>query len=98
MCGICGLIDFSAPIDVPTVRRMTEALRHRGPDMGGLHAYDSCVLGHRRLSILDLSESAKQPMVSEDGSVAIVFNGEIYNFTEIRTRLEAKGHHFQTRF
>jgi asparagine synthase (glutamine-hydrolysing) len=97
MCGICGLIDFSAPVGLPDVERMNEALRHRGPDMGGVHSYGCCILGHRRLSILDLSESAKQPMVSEDGSIAVVFNGEIYNFMEIRTRLEAKGHVFRTR-
>ena len=79
------------------MEQMNEALRHRGPDMDGVHAYDCCILGHRRLSILDLSESAKQPMVSEDGSIAIVFNGEIYNFMEIRARLEARGYVFRTR-
>jgi asparagine synthase (glutamine-hydrolysing) len=97
MCGICGIIDFSAQPSTETVEEMTAALRHRGPDTGGTCSFASCVLGHRRLSILDLSDSAKQPMLSRDGITALVFNGEIYNFQEIRSRLESAGHRFRTR-
>jgi asparagine synthase (glutamine-hydrolysing) len=75
---------------------MNEALIHRGPDMSGIRQFDGCILGHRRLSILDLSESARQPMVSPDGSLALVFNGEIYNFLLLRASLEKKGHIFRT--
>ncbi len=97
MCGICGIIDFSIQPSTETVEVMNAALRHRGPDTGDVRAFDSCVLGHRRLSILDLSDSAKQPMLSRDGMTALVFNGEIYNFQEIRSRLEGAGHRFRTR-
>jgi asparagine synthase (glutamine-hydrolysing) len=96
MCGISGIIDFSAKPSIETVEEMTAALRHRGPDIGGVCSFASCVLGHRRLSILDLSDSAKQPMLSRDGMTALVFNGEIYNFQEIRGRLESTGHRFLT--
>lgn len=65
--------------------------------MGGTHAFPACVLGFRRLSIIDLSDSANQPMLTQDGTVALVFNGEIYNFQEIREMLESKGHRFRTR-
>jgi asparagine synthase (glutamine-hydrolysing) len=97
MCGICGIIDFSTQPSTETVEEMTAALHHRGPDTGGACSFASCVLGHRRLSILDLSDSAKQPMLSRDGMTALVFNGEIYNFQEIRSRLESSGHRFRTR-
>jgi len=75
---------------------MNQALTHRGPDMAGIEAFQECVLGHRRLSILDLSEAARQPMLSQDGTIALVFNGEIYNFRLIRARLENKGYLFKT--
>lgn len=97
MCGICGIVDFSGNDSERTVRAMNESLKHRGPDAGGVFSYPDCVLGHRRLSILDLSESANQPMISEDGKIGLVFNGEIYNFLEIRQRLESKGHSFRTK-
>ncbi len=97
MCGVCGIIDFSSQPSIETIEEMTVALRHRGPDTGGVCSFASCALGHRRLSILDLSDSAKQPMLSRDGMTALVFNGEIYNFQEIRTRLESAGHRFRTR-
>jgi asparagine synthase (glutamine-hydrolysing) len=76
---------------------MADALIHRGPDSGGACEFESCRLGHRRLSILDLSDSANQPMISQDGKTALVFNGEIYNFLELRGRLENCGHRFRTR-
>ncbi|MFH0825340.1 MAG: asparagine synthase (glutamine-hydrolyzing) [Pseudomonadota bacterium] len=97
MCGICGVVDFSGSPDSASVEEMTRRLLHRGPDMGGIHAFRSCVLGHRRLSILDLSEGAAQPMVSDDGNTAVVFNGEIYNFEDIRGRFESRGRRFRTR-
>lgn len=96
MCGICGIVDFTDQPAVEVIREMTEELRHRGPDMGGICSFPGCGLGHRRLSILDLSFAAGQPMLSEDGKVALVFNGEIYNFKELRRTLEARGRRFRT--
>lgn len=96
MCGIAGIVDFSRGGMGPIVEMMSERLVHRGPDMSGTVAFGNCALGHRRLSILDLSDSARQPMLSEDGNTAIVFNGEIYNFLEIRSDLETRGHRFRT--
>ena len=97
MCGLCGIVDFSCQPSIETVEEMNAALRHRGPDAGGVCSFASCGLGHRRLSILDLSDSANQPMLSSDGMIALVFNGEIYNFQENRRRLESAGHRFRTR-
>jgi asparagine synthase (glutamine-hydrolysing) len=93
MCGICG---FNWT-DGALVERMKALLAHRGPDDHGSHVADGISLGHRRLSIVDLSESGRQPLSNEDGSVWITFNGEIYNHPELRSRLEAKGHVFRTR-
>src|SRR6185503_11064358 len=73
-----------------------EALAHRGPDGSGLWTAPGVGLGHRRLAIIDLSDAAAQPMLAEDGRVAVSFNGEIYNFREVRADLEAKGHAFRT--
>ncbi len=94
MCGICGVVDFQFTPPAETVLKMTDALFHRGPDTGGIEAFQECILGHRRLSILDLSDNARQPMLSKDGLTAIVFNGEIYNFKDLRSDLEKKGHVF----
>jgi asparagine synthase (glutamine-hydrolysing) len=98
MCGISGFLshDPGAPSDAQAVRRMNEAIRHRGPDAEGIWQHGPCALGHRRLSIIDLSADANQPMVNEDGSVALVANGEIYNFPELRQELLAKGHAFRS--
>ncbi|MEW6531002.1 MAG: asparagine synthase (glutamine-hydrolyzing) [Thermodesulfobacteriota bacterium] len=96
MCGICGIVDFSGAAPVECVREMTRRMTHRGPDMEGLSSFSACVLGHRRLSILDLSDSARQPMISENGTVALIFNGEIYNFRELKSQLEAHGYRFKT--
>lgn len=90
MCGICG---FNWR-DESLVGRMTTLLAHRGPDQSGIFSSDTCSLGHRRLSIIDLSEHGRQPMANEDGTIHVVFNGEIYNFAEIRADLEARGHTF----
>jgi len=96
MCGICGIVDFAETPDRAVVQAMNSSLRHRGPDMEGICTFPGAVFGHRRLSILDLSEGARQPMLSDDGRTALVFNGEIYNFQELRTALEAKGNRFST--
>ncbi len=97
MCGICGFAhaDPGRRVDTATVRRMNEALTHRGPDDAGFWDGGHVALAMRRLSIVDLS-GGRQPMTNEDGSVALVFNGEIYNFTELRERLEKSGHVFRT--
>lgn len=98
MCGINGIFDLDAPrpIDRARIERMNASLAHRGPDGGGVHLEPGLALGHRRLSIIDLS-GGNQPMASADGGLVIVFNGEIYNFREIRQTLEGKGYRFQSR-
>src|SRR5690349_9834993 len=90
MCGICGLLGSGAP-DPGLVEAMNAAIVHRGPDHGAVESYGRCVLGYRRLSIVDL-ETGDQPVGSEDGDVVAVFNGEIYNFRELRRELAAGGH------
>ncbi|MGC9028708.1 MAG: asparagine synthase (glutamine-hydrolyzing) [Desulfomonilaceae bacterium] len=96
MCGICGIVDFEATPLRSSVEAMNRALAHRGPDMEGFEEFQECVLGHRRLSILDLSEAARQPMVLSERGIALVFNGEIYNFQPLRARLGKKGRVFKT--
>src|SRR5437870_5602679 len=98
MCGICGIVNFSAsePVDSHLVQRMNDRQAHRGPDDQGYFVEENVGLGHRRLSIIDLS-GGKQPMFNEDGSVVVVFNGEIYNFADLTGALIARGHRFTTR-
>ncbi|MBI2902068.1 MAG: asparagine synthase (glutamine-hydrolyzing) [Candidatus Methylomirabilis oxyfera] len=98
MCGICGKVnrDPDAPVDEGAIRRMASALAHRGPDGEGVFVKDHVGLGHRRLAIIDLSPAGHQPMSNEDGSIWIVFNGEIYNFRELRDRLLREGHTFRS--
>ncbi|HKZ73103.1 MAG TPA: hypothetical protein VJ011_03510, partial [Steroidobacteraceae bacterium] len=98
MCGIAGLFNLreAAPIDRELLVRMTDRIRHRGPDDDGFHVEPGVGLGHRRLSIIDLS-GGHQPIGNEDGSVVVVFNGEIYNFQELARELAAAGHSFRTR-
>lgn len=96
MCGIAGKIDWSASPGVDTVTRMCDKLRHRGPDDHGIVSLNNITLGHRRLSIIDLSENARQPMVSSDGRYFIVYNGEVYNFNELKKELEGLGVIFRT--
>ena len=96
MCGICGAFSFSgAPVDRALIEAMTRAIRHRGPDGSGSYLSGPVGLGHRRLSIIDLAGGA-QPISNEDETIQIVFNGEIYNFIELRAELVAKGHVFKT--
>jgi asparagine synthase (glutamine-hydrolysing) len=90
MCGIAGF-NWNDP---ELAKRMADEIRHRGPDQSGVHCAEGVSLAHRRLSIIDLSEHGRQPMRNEDGTVHLVFNGEIYNFRELRTALESKGHQF----
>src|SRR5215510_12497330 len=101
MCGIAGAWSFSDtfPADVDTVVRMRDALAHRGPDDAGVEAWPEAGvgLGHRRLSIVDLSSAGHQPMSNEDGTVWIAYNGEVYNHEELRQELLAKGHVYRSR-
>jgi len=90
MCGICG---FNWD-DKQLLTSMTSILSHRGPDGSGYYNTSEISLGHRRLSIIDLSTAGKQPMANEEGSIWVTFNGEIYNFKELRILLEKKGHQF----
>jgi asparagine synthase (glutamine-hydrolysing) len=98
MCGVCGILKFNAAdsVDPALVEAMTEGISHRGPDDFGYHVQGQVGLGHRRLSIIDLA-GGRQPMENEDGSVVVVFNGEIYNFQDIRRDLIRRGHRFRTR-
>src|SRR5580698_9169430 len=96
MCGICGAYNFSGtPVDRELIDKMATLIQHRGPDGSGQFVSGPVGLGHRRLSIIDLSGGA-QPIGNEDGSLQVVFNGEIYNFVELRKELKEKGHHFTT--
>src|SRR5713226_676671 len=96
MCGICGVIGIARTEQAEAVtRRMMEALRHRGPDEDGLLVAPSVALGMRRLSIIDLS-GGRQPVFNEAGNVAVVYNGEIYNYRQLRGTLEGRGHVFGT--
>src|SRR5436309_555322 len=98
MCGIVGIIDPSgAPIDRALLGRMTDRLTPRGPDGEGFWAAPGVGLGHRRLSVVDLTEAAAQPMTSRNGQIRLVFNGEIYNHPELRAELTACGHTFTSR-
>jgi asparagine synthase (glutamine-hydrolysing) len=97
MCGIAGLAGFDDRDEARRrVRQMMSTLTRRGPDGEGLEVWTGAALGHRRLSIFDLSDAGRQPMLSPDGSVGIVFNGAIYNFRELRVELEAAGYSFKS--
>lgn len=96
---MCGFVGFTGEIAgrKETLEKMLSRIVHRGPDMGDTYLGDGIALGFRRLSILDLSENGKQPMMNEDGSVVCVFNGEIYNFEEIKADLISRGHVFHAK-
>lgn len=97
MCGFVGFSDRYLPEEKKEIlERMMNRIVHRGPDMGGKYADERIGLGFRRLSILDLSEAGAQPMYSDDGSIVVVFNGEIYNFMQLREQLQAKGYTFKS--
>ena len=101
MCGICGIYaydDDALLVDKKLLTAMRDTMIHRGPDDKGLYISPDgrLGLGHRRLSIIDLSPAGRNPMSNEDGTVWIVYNGEVYNFKEIRKDLEGHGHRFHT--
>src|SRR5436305_12927157 len=96
MCGIAGIIGQADElVDAADVRRMCKTIIHRGPDDEGIYAVGPIGLGMRRLSIIDLA-GGRQPVHNEDKSIWVVFNGEIYNFPDLRRELEARGHNFYT--
>ncbi|MGH7318229.1 MAG: asparagine synthase (glutamine-hydrolyzing) [Candidatus Rokuibacteriota bacterium] len=98
MCGIAGIYHLSGePVLERTLRRMVGTLVHRGPDDEGYYLDGSVGLGHRRLSIIDLTAAARQPMASESGALRIAYNGELYNFRELRAELETAGYRFRSR-
>jgi len=88
MCGICGQFSFDQPINIDSLKKMTDALKHRGPDATGHFIENSIALGHTRLSIIDLSENANQPMLSHNQRYVIAYNGEVYNYNEIAQQLD----------
>lgn len=96
MCGIAGKIDWNGSPGVDAVVKMCDKMLHRGPDDHGIVSLNNIILGHRRLSIIDLSENARQPMASSDRRYFIVYNGEVYNFKELRKELEQSGVVFRT--
>ena len=98
MCGICGQIELTNPGNLSErgIRSMIRILNHRGPDESGYYKNEKAILGHARLSIIDL-QGGTQPMCNEDGSLWISFNGEIFNYVEIRQELTKKGHTFRTK-
>ena len=95
MCGLVGILHLDgAPIDGALLTRMRDTLAHRGPDDAGVWVDGAVGLAHRRLSIFDLSPLGHQPMMSADGNLVLVFNGEIFNFVELRRSLQERGHSF----
>ena len=99
MCGIAGKLSFEQGrgVDPGLIQRMCEVLAHRGPDDAAIWCDGPIGLGHRRLSVIDLTDAGRQPMCNTDGSLWIVLNGEIYNFLELRHELEQQGYRFRTR-
>src|SRR5690606_22347498 len=98
MCGIAGRVNGSgAPVAPELLNAMIAVLAHRGPDDAEIYVNGPVGLAHRRLAILDLSPSGRQPMANEDGTVHITLNGEIYNFAELRRGLGGRGHVFRSR-
>ena len=97
MCGICGIVNFNNKIlEMNILEKMADELAHRGPDAQGFLTKNNVGLGHRRLSIIDL-KTGDQPIYNEDRSLCLIFNGEIYNFRQLRSDLEKKGHVFHSR-
>lgn len=101
MCGITGFCDFTKSLSLKDVSKANDALAHRGPDGEGSGLYETenalIGFGHRRLSIIDLSDAAKQPMHSSDGQIILILNGEIYNYSELKIKLTELGHQFKTK-
>lgn len=98
MCGIAGYLNTDGePASAVALKRMTDAIAHRGPDGEGFYTSGFVALGHRRLAIIDLSPLGHQPMTTSDGRFVLTYNGEVFNFQELRLELEAKGHSFRSR-
>jgi len=98
MCGIAGIFNLNGePVSQVILRKMTDAIAHRGPDSEGFYIDSFIGLGHRRLAIIDLSPAGHQPMATEDGNYIITYNGEVYNFKELRVELESSGHKFRSK-
>ncbi len=98
MCGIAGVFNIDGkPVSVPVIKRMTDIIKHRGPDGEGFWTNSFIGFGHRRLSVIDLSPLGHQPMQNDDGSLVITYNGEVYNFLNIKVELEAKGYKFHSK-
>ena len=98
MCGIAGQFCYGSMLpDRALLGTMSERLAHRGPDGQGTYVSGRTALAHRRLAIIDLTDDARQPMANEDGSLWLVYNGEIYNFVELRAELVGKGHTFRSK-
>src|SRR5713101_4998703 len=95
MCGIAGFLLTAGRAQHSTVRAMCDLIRHRGPDDEGYHVDGPCAIGMRRLSIIDL-DTGRQPIANEDETIWVVFNGEIYNYQELRQELASQGHKFRT--
>src|SRR5437870_2483586 len=98
MCGIAGVFGDCDRSDATIVASLVDSVRHRGPDDSGIWISPTgdAILGHRRLAIIDLSEQGHQPMVSGSGRFVVVYNGEIYNFDDLREQLTARGHRFRS--
>jgi asparagine synthase (glutamine-hydrolysing) len=98
MCGIAGRVNYAsgAPVDPAVISRMCDLLAHRGPDGDGVWCEGPVGLGHRRLAVIDLSPLGRQPMATDDGALTVTFNGEVYNFLELRAELEGLGHRFRS--
>ena len=100
MCGIAGIFrfnSFTTKEDKEALNRMTALLKYRGPDDEGIYEDDHCIIGHRRLAVIDL-EGGKQPMVNDKNSVVLAHNGEIYNYRQLRDILIKEGHIFCTQY
>jgi asparagine synthase (glutamine-hydrolysing) len=97
MCGIAGLVgEFDRDGGIVAIGRMLDALERRGPDGSGIETWSGAILGHRRLAIIDLSDAGRQPMTLESGAVGVTFNGEIYNFRDLRAELTGYGYRFRS--
>ena len=97
MCGIAGIFNLDgAPVLPITLRKMMDAIAHRGPDGEGFYHDNFIGLGHRRLAVIDLSPAGHQPMISQDQQVVLSYNGEIYNFQELRQELESRRYEFHS--
>src|SRR5688572_27398975 len=98
MCGIAGVLRTDgAPVEPRAIHAMTDLIAHRGPDGEGHVVEGPLALGHRRLAIIDLSADASQPMESHDGRYSLTYNGELYNYRELREELSSNGHRFRSR-